>query len=120
YEQLQHLKEMTTDSNQATNQIIEKIAPKLLATLEQWTAYEKMLTDEQKGMLHQQLSNGNRSNVTQLWGELLQTYQKRTETANQQGYIREAQVTSKDIEKWLSHHLKPDNQQTDKNVITRM
>lgn len=85
---------------------IKKIAPKILELLQQWSMIEqKMLSSN---TVTDQVIEGEGTNVkvNQAWHDILQAYQKRTKLMSKQQFQSDAQVTTKDVVKWIENALK--------------
>lgn len=79
---------------------VQRVSPKILELLEQWTALEK------KGGLVQGNSEAIlKSEKPHFLQELLQAYQKREQLAGKLQYNQEAKVTSNDVAKWVANAL---------------
>ncbi|WP_339215317.1 flagellar hook-length control protein FliK [Ornithinibacillus sp. FSL M8-0202] len=90
----------------------KRIAPKLLDLLKQWTSLEKDLSNLEKQAKSIELT-GTKEN--QLWKELVMAYQNRATFSNKLQYQNDAQVTTKDVVRWLENALH--NQQGSENVM---
>lgn len=91
-----------------------KVAPKILQLIKKWMTLEHVATKEGLQLQEQSLSTEAQSSREQsIWKELIQTYQKRNQLVTNQHYQSDANVTSKDIAKWLSTALQTNgNQET--------
>jgi flagellar hook-length control protein FliK len=94
---------------------VKKIAPKILELLQQWTSIEQKLLS-MNNTANQATENGATNvKVNQVWNDILLAYQNRSKLTSKQQYQRDAQVTTKDVVKWIENALK--NQQvSDKPV----
>lgn len=91
---------------------LKRIAPKLLDLLKQWTSLENDLSNHEKQGKSVELT-GMKEN--QLWKELVVAYQNRNKLSNKLQYQNDAQVTTKDVVRWLENALH--NQQGTENVM---
>ncbi|MBS3680047.1 flagellar hook-length control protein FliK [Ornithinibacillus massiliensis] len=96
----------------STEEEFKRIAPKLLDLLKQWTSLEKDLSNHEKQAKSLELT-GTKEN--QLWKELVVAYQNRATLSNKLQYQNDAQVTTKDVVRWLENALH--NQQGTENVM---
>jgi flagellar hook-length control protein FliK len=94
---------------------VKKIAPKVLELLQQWASVEQKLLS-MNNTANQATENGATNvKVNQVWNDVLLAYQNRSKLTSKQQYQRDAQVTTKDVVKWIENALK--NQQvSDKPV----
>lgn len=99
------LKSLSTEADIAT------IAPKLLQLLEEWTA----ISDNTNHFIRQPFQQQDEERVNDLWRALLQTYQNRATFNAKQLYPTEAEVTAKDVAKWLKQLLAQQTQVTQPN-----
>lgn len=81
---------------------IHTVSPKILELLEKWSTLELTLG---KSLNHTISLTEEESTENSLWTKLVAAYQKRNQLVNHQRYARNAQVTSKDITKWLQNSL---------------
>ncbi len=84
------------------------IAPKVLQLLEEWTAISSHTKD-----IMQPFLQDDEDPVHNLWRELIQIYEKRTTFNTKQLYHAEAEVTTKDVAKWLNQLMVKQTQETD-------
>lgn len=89
-------------ANLSDSQEIVKISPKILALLEKWTALDNTFNQQVNGQMSQV---ENESDELAIWKKLVVAYQKRSELANNQRYYKNAEVTSKDVAKWIHSGL---------------
>lgn len=94
---LNHFGSMT--ENITSEEDIQRIAPKVLELLEEWNRLVRKADDSVLTQLeqNQKLSTKQRN----IWESLLTTYGRRSQFAGNQQYNANAEVTSKDILKWL-------------------
>lgn len=78
---------------------IIKASPKLLELLNQWTDLERSGGNETSHLL----SAENDTKELRLWKDLLFSFQKRSDFAKNSRYNSEAEVTTKDVGKWLKN-----------------
>lgn len=77
---------------------IEEVAGKLLPLLKSWSAMAKQMDQTTfQQLTKEQLS----SEALQMMGKLTELYEKRQHFSSQQMYGQDAQVTSKDVARWL-------------------
>lgn len=86
-------------------QDVFKVSPRILELLEKWTTLANTFNQQVNGpILHSEIE----SEEFNIWEKLIVAYQKRSELATNQRYYANAQVTSKDIAKWLQNGLNTD------------
>lgn len=89
-------------SSISSEEDLVKVSPKLLELLEKWTSLEKSLNREgSSGALIEE----DESSEMKIWKDLLQSFEKRSQLASGRQYNSEAEVTSKDVSKWLNNGI---------------
>lgn len=98
-----------------TKQDIAKAAPKILLLLQQWTDLDKKNGATKRVEQVLTAEELEKTPEGKLVKELLKTFQKREQLATKQQYHTAAEVTSKDISKWI--HKALENQPELEQVI---
>src|SRR5690625_2448596 len=88
----------------SSGQKIENIAPKILELLEEWTHLD-LRSNNTHSEKHAHMSHVSEDEISDVWNNLLHSYQKRTQLFAKQQYHTEAKVTSKDIARWLNNAI---------------
>lgn len=84
-----------------TEDEITIIAPKILELLERWSALENESNTANQYRMNMHIPDEDKT--SELWKELLNFYQKRSQFSVKQQYNSEANVTTKDIMRWIQH-----------------
>lgn len=99
-----------------TSDDIEKNSKALLKLLEQWSNLTQKHGTSSNSFIQSAFANSEDSDELTIWKDLVKTYQKRTQLAQNKQYHANAKVNRSDVKKWL-HQLMSNSQHTGDKLV---